>query len=47
MPSAAQGVSLLLSWRPDQERRRLPAGTGDLGSSLSAIRYQEAVKEKG
>jgi len=30
MPSAAQGVSLVLSWRPDQERTRLPAGTGDL-----------------
>jgi hypothetical protein len=30
MPSAAQVVSLVLSWRPDQERTRLPAGTGEV-----------------
>ena len=34
MLSAAQGASLLLSWRPDRERRRLPAGTGDLDIGL-------------
>jgi len=30
MPSAAQVVSLVLSLRPDKERNRLPAGTGEL-----------------
>ena len=37
----SEGVSLVLSWRPDQERTRRPAGTGDLDvdSRSKALTY--------